>query len=51
MKFPLPKKYRPRALMAIIVLLLVPLAIFSLFLATAPGTGKNPQLFDFGQGQ
>ena len=51
MKFPLPKKNRTPALLAVIVLLLVPLAIFNLFLATAPGTGKNPQLFDFGQGQ
>jgi UPF0755 protein len=47
----LPKKYRIPALLVVIVLFLAPLARFGLFLATAPGTGKNPQLFDFGEGQ
>jgi UPF0755 protein len=51
MKFPLPKKYHITALKVVIVLLLALLAHFGLFLATAPGTGKNLQQFDFGQGQ
>jgi UPF0755 protein len=51
MKIPLPIKYRIPALKAAIVLFLALLAHFGLFLATAPGTGKNPQRFDFGQGQ
>lgn len=51
MKFLLPKKYRIPALLIAIVLVLVPLARFALFLAEAPGDGKNVQLFDFGQRQ
>jgi len=51
MKFPLPKKYRLPALMAVTLLFLALLARFGLFLAAAPGTGNTPQLFDFGQGQ
>jgi UPF0755 protein len=51
MKFPLPQKYRIPVSLIVMALLLTPPAYFYLFLTTVPGTGKNVQIFDFGQGQ
>jgi UPF0755 protein len=51
MKFPLSKKYRIQLLLAIALSVLFLLARFGLFLANSPGTGKNVQILDFGQGQ
>ncbi len=51
MKFPLPKKYRIPALLALILLLSIPLVIFRLFLVNTPGSGRNIQILEFGKGQ
>jgi UPF0755 protein len=50
MKFPMSKNCRSRLLLAIALSLLFLLARFALFLANPPGTGKNVQILDFGQG-
>ncbi len=49
MKLP-SRKYRAPLLMTTILLVL-PLLVFGFFLTTAPGTGREPQLFDFSRGQ
>lgn len=51
MKFPLPKKYRIPALIAIILLLSIPLVIFRLFLVNTAGSGRNVQILELGKGQ
>jgi UPF0755 protein len=51
MIFPLPKKYRIPALIAIILLLSIPLVIFRQFLVNTPGSGRNVQILEFGKGQ
>jgi peptidoglycan lytic transglycosylase G len=47
--YPLNKKNSQRLLVAVL-LLLIPLSVFGLFLATSPGNGRNVQLVDFGRG-
>jgi UPF0755 protein len=51
MKLPIPTKYRIHLLIAAALLIVVPSALFHLFLATPSGSGKNVFLCDFGRGE
>lgn len=51
MKLPIPPKYRIPLFIAASLLIIIPSALFHLFLATPSGKGENVYLFDFGRGE